>query len=209
MSEHHRSAPRRRSPQQLVLPLAFSGEDCPSQKTFRGSSTLNASKGTSASVPREARPRETAGRDWGGATWRRIIDQGVRFGLVNPQLGTEIGRLAFHGKITLIEAETASIVAEIYHRYERSLGLRRSPASSSFMTSCDLPDFAEESQEEVLRARRAKRHYEKLQKAIPSPRARAILEQLCVDDHPIGPIDLRDARILLRRLAVLFWGVPH
>jgi hypothetical protein len=47
-------------------------------------------------------------------------------------------------------------------------------------------------------------HYDKLQKLIPSAKARAIFEQLCVDDQPIGPIDLMDARILLRRLAVAF-----
>jgi hypothetical protein len=84
------------------------------------------------------------------------------------------------------------------------VGLRRSAASSSFVMHFDVPDFTEETDDDVLSARCAKWHYNKLQKAIPSPRARAILEQLCVDDHPIGPIALMDARILLRRLAVVF-----
>jgi anti-sigma regulatory factor (Ser/Thr protein kinase) len=49
----------------------------------------------------------------GGALWHRIIDQGVKFGLVDPRLGSEVGRLAFYGQITEVEAEAASIVAEI------------------------------------------------------------------------------------------------
>jgi hypothetical protein len=140
----------------------------------------------------------------GGAMWRRIIDEGVRFGRVNPQLGSEVGRLAFHGQITIIEAAAASQVAEIYGRYERSQGLRRSAASPSYISRFDDRDFSEESPEEVLRARRAKLHFDKLQMAIPTPKARAVLEQLCVDDQPIGPVNLMDVRILLRRLAVMF-----
>ena len=118
--------------------------------------------------------------------WRRIIDQGVRFGLVNPQLGSEIGRLAFHGRITVIEAEAASIVADVYARYEQSQGLRRSVASPSFMMHFEAPDFTEDTEDDVLRARRAKRHYDDLQKAIPSPRARAILNSCALTINQLG-----------------------
>jgi hypothetical protein len=139
-----------------------------------------------------------------GAMWRRIVDEGVRFGRVNPQLGSEVGRLFFHGQITDVEAAAASQVAEIYGRYERSQGLRRTVASPSYESGIDDCDFNEENPDDLLRARRAKRYFHELQRAIPSFTARAVLEQLCVDDHPIGPIDLMDARKLLRRLAVLF-----
>jgi hypothetical protein len=146
------------------------------------------------------RPRN----EHGGAMWRRIIDEGVRFGHVNPQLGSEVGRLAFHGQITVTEAAAASQIGEIYGRYERSQGLRRSVASPSYITGFDDRDFSEETPEDVLRAQHAKRHFDKLQMAIPTPKARAVLEQLCVDDQPIGPASLMDARVLLRKLAVTF-----
>jgi hypothetical protein len=142
--------------------------------------------------------------EYGGAMWRRIVDEGVRFGRVNPQLGSEVGRLVFHGQITPIEAAAASQVAEIYARYERSQGLRRSVASPSYIYGFDGGDFSEEDPDDVLTARRAKRHFDALQRAIPTPRARAVLEQLCVDDQPIGPSYLIDVRILLRRLAEIF-----
>jgi hypothetical protein len=152
----------------------------------------------------ERHPRFANADQHGGAMWRRIIDEGVRFGRVNPQLWSEVGRLAFHGQITDIEAAAATQVAEIYGRYERSQGLRRSVASPSYTTGFDDGDFREENPEDVRRSRRAKRHFNKLQMAIPTPRARAVIEQLCVDDRPIGPANLADARILLRRLAVTF-----
>jgi hypothetical protein len=139
-----------------------------------------------------------------GALWRRIVDEGVRFGRVNPQLGSEVGRLFFHGQITAVEAAAASQVAEIYGLYERSQGLRRTVASPSYESGIGECDFDDENPDDLLRAHRAKRHFHELQKAIPTSRARAVLEQLCVDDHPIGPIDLMDARKLLRRLAVVF-----
>ena len=214
MTEHHNGMLARRPPEQLALPLAYPQADRPvisgiggplkvksSERNFaRSRRSVTRTLGTSY-TPDEF-PR--LGEEHGGAIWRRIIDQGVRFGLLNPQLGSEMGRLAFHGQITVVEAEAGSMVAEIYARYERSLGLRRSAARPSFTMNFDGPDFTEETEIDVLRARRARRHYDKLQKLIPSAKARAILEQLCVDDQPIGPIDLMDARILLRRLAVAF-----
>jgi hypothetical protein len=69
----------------------------------------------------------------GGALWRRIVDEGVRFGHLNPQLGSEVGRLCFNDAITSIEAAAASRVAEIYGRYERTQGMRRSAASPTYM----------------------------------------------------------------------------
>jgi hypothetical protein len=143
-------------------------------------------------------------KEHGGALWRRIVDEGVKFGLVNPLLGSEVGRLLFHGQITEVEAAAAAQVAEIYARHEQAQGLRRSVASPSYMIGIDGADFDEEGAEHIRRARRAKREFDELQKAIPTSRARAVLEQLCVDDQPIGPTNLMDCRILLRRLAVKF-----
>jgi hypothetical protein len=214
MTKHHNGMLACRPPEQLALPFAYSQADGSAISSIGG--TLKA-KSSERHFARSGRSRTRIqgtsykleefprlGEEHGGAIWRRIVDQGVRFGLLNPQLGSEVGRLAFHGQITFVEAEAASMVAEIYARHEQSLGLRRSAASPSFIVNFDGPDFTEETENDVLRARRARRHYNDLQQAIPSARARAILEQLCVDDQPIAPIDLIDARILLRKLAVQF-----
>jgi hypothetical protein len=219
MTERQKRRLAQRSSEQLALPLVFSHADRPLHSAIGGPSNVEPSRNTAATSRRgtaEAmavsyRPSNfhQLEHQYGGAIWRRIIDQGVRFGHVNPQLGSEVGRLSFHGQITPVEAEAASIVADIYARYERSVGLRRSAASPSFVMHSDVPDYTEETEGDVLRARRAKWHYDKLQKAIPSPRARAILEKLCVDDQPIGPIDLMDARIILRRLAEVFGILPR
>jgi hypothetical protein len=194
--DRHRQRQSRLPQEQLALPL-----DC----SLSGNLSPRSSERRSAKV----RPMYSCDRlgprdEHGGAMWRRIVDEGVRFGRVNPQLGSEVGRLLFHGQITGVEAAAASQVAEIYVRYERSQGLRRTPASPSYVNAIDECDFDGENPDDVLRARRAKRHFHKLQMAIPTPRARTVLEQLCVDDRPIGPIDLMDLRKLLRRLAVMF-----
>ena len=201
--DRHRQRKSLPRPQQLALPLEYSPRlsGCP-QSSERELQMLGETKSG------QAGPIYPGGRlglrdEYGGAMWRRIVDEGVRFGRVNPQLGSEVGRLLFHGQITEVEAAAASQIAEIYGRYERSQALRRTVASPSYVNEIDNFDFEEESLDDVLRVRRAKRHFHKLQIAIPTPRARAVLEQLCVDDQPIGPIDLMDARKLLRRLAVM------
>jgi hypothetical protein len=199
MSLHYQtesqSAGQSRLPQvQLALPL-----DC----SLSGKLSPRSSERRSAKV-RPSFDRLGPCDEHSGAMWRRIVDEGVRFGRVNSQLGSEVGRLLFHGRITDVEAAAASQVADIYSRYERSQGLRRTPASPSYVNGIDHSDFDEENSDDVLRARRAKRHFHKLQMAIPTPRARTVLEQLCVDDRPIGPIDLMDLRKLLRQLAVMF-----
>ena len=51
-------------------------------------------------------------------------DGGLRLGL-DRRLGSEVGRLALHGELTENEATTAFLVAEIYGRYERGEGTRR------------------------------------------------------------------------------------
>jgi hypothetical protein len=192
--DRHRQRQSRPRQEQLALPL-----DC----SLSGNLSPRSSERRSAKVgPMCSCDRLGPGDEQGGAMWRRIVDEGVRFGSVNPQLGSEVGRLLFHGQITNVEAAAASQVAEIYARYERSQGLRRTPASPSYVNGIDECDF--DGDDDVLRARRAKRHFHNLQISIPTPRARTVLEQLCVDDRPIGPIDLMDLRKLLRRLAIVF-----
>ena len=98
------------TPKQLALPFVFSQA---MRSAIRGPSRKTLGKSMRSSVELIAashRPGNfhLVGHQYGGALWRRIIDQGVRFGPVNPQLGSEIGRLAFHGQITAVEAEAAS-----------------------------------------------------------------------------------------------------
>ena len=132
--DRHRQRQSRLPPKQLALPLDYS----PSGHGYR---ELSERKRTMLGGTRPAKapmyPRDRLGRnEHGGAMWRRIVDEGVRFGRVNPQLGSEVGRLLFHGQITAVEAAAASQVAEIYARYERSQGLRRTVASPSYVNGC-------------------------------------------------------------------------
>lgn len=148
----------------------------------------------------------------GGALWRRIVDEGIRFGYVNPQLGSEVGRLLFYGQITSIEAAAAARVAEIYGRYERIHGKRRDAASPSYQVGFKTYEIQESGMDAAslrrynAKVKSATRKFDELQAAIPliPSSARALLEQLCVDDRSIGPTHLVEVRVLLRELAVLF-----
>lgn len=143
--------------------------------------------------------------DHGGAMWRRIVDEGLAFGKLNPQLGTEIGRLVFHGKLTTAEAAAASRIAEIYGRYERIAGVRRSVKSPSYMVGFGGRD-QHETAGDVLYSIRARKQYDKLSEHIPlfPKELRSRLEDLCVEDRVLGWSELQDVRALLRKLAEVF-----
>src|SRR5258705_8561698 len=83
--------------------------------------------------PRADRPRYPSGQvkpESAGITGADL--QRLRALGTNPLLETQIGRLLFLEQVTLVEAQTAFRIAEIYGRYDRAIGRRRSAASPSY-----------------------------------------------------------------------------
>src|SRR5215467_12671455 len=113
--------------------------------------------------------------------WRRIKDNGIALGL-DRRLGSEVGRLSLLGELTDTEAATAFLIAEIYGRFERYSGKRRTAHSPSY----DIGRGAEptEDHDHERRARRARKQFDRLQACLPvyPPQARTELEQLCCED---------------------------
>jgi hypothetical protein len=139
------------------------------------------------------------------AAWARIR-QMVAAGALDPIHATEIGRLSYLGEITASQAAAGFRIAEIYGRYERSIGRRRSARSPSY--EIGFGPGAEEVANEVeaARARSAAREWARLQDLIPPfpPIAKALLEALCVEDHAISQLHLPGVCTLLDRVAAAF-----
>lgn len=135
--------------------------------------------------------------------WRRIKDNGIALGL-DRRLGSEVGRLSLLGELTDTEAATAFLIAEVYGRFERYSGKRRTAHSPSY----DIGRAAEpmEDHDHERRARRARKQFDRLQDCLPvyPPQARAELEQLCCEDRAVSSLHLPEIRSLLARVAVEF-----
>jgi hypothetical protein len=113
------------------------------------------------------------------AAWARIR-QMVAAGALDPIHATEIGRLSYLGEITASQAAAGFRVAEIYGRYERSIGRRRSARSPSYEIAFGPAAEQVASEIEAVRARSAAREWARLQDLIPPypPIAKALLEAL-------------------------------
>jgi len=135
--------------------------------------------------------------------WRRIKDYGVKLGL-DRRLGSEVGRLSLLGELTDTEAAAAFLVGEIYGRFERAEGRRRSAQSPSY----EIGQGGEpgEMADQEQRARRARKQFFRLQACLPAypPGGRAVLEQVCCEDRSINSRYLDDLRGLLARVAAEF-----
>jgi len=135
--------------------------------------------------------------------WRRIKDYGVKLGL-DRRLGSEVGRLSLLGELTDTEAAAAFLVGEIYGRFERAEGRRRSAQSPSY----EIGQGGEpgEMPDQEQRARRARKQFFRLQACLPTypPGGRAVLEQVCCEDRSINSRDLDDLRSMLARVAAEF-----
>jgi hypothetical protein len=135
--------------------------------------------------------------------WRRIKDYGVKLG-IDRRLGSEVGRLSLLGELTDTEAAAAFLVAEIYGRFERAEGRRRSARSPSY----EIGQGGEpgEMADEEQRARRARKQFFRLQACLPAypGGGRTVLEQVCCEDRSINSRHLDDLRGLLARVAAEF-----
>lgn len=144
------------------------------------------------------------------------IRTAVERGYADPRLGSQVGRLLFHRELSPIEATAAFRIGEIYGRFERNNGLRRTTRSPSYemgnaggMNGQALDQDAVKADTEAWLA---------LQDALVEPatghevdckcricrRRVSLIERLCVDDEPLLPLQLEEVRKLLRQLAHLF-----
>jgi hypothetical protein len=122
----------------------------------------------------------------------------------NPLLETQVGRLLFLEELRPIDAQTAFRIAEIYGRYDRALGKRRSTVSPSYEAGRGRDAGLHESEAQQARAESAARRFGALQAEMRlCPRGvKGALEELCVEDRPCPPGWLPAVRIALDMLAV-------
>ena len=135
---------------------------------------------------------------------RRILDHAVATS-GDRRFGSEVGRLLLTGKITSDEAASAFAIADIYGTFERLEGLTRSARSPAYETGFGRGEMAESAG--YLKAHAdAKARFRFLQQSLSAfpPRARTVVEALCVEDLSIAsgdPALLESLRALLRVIA--------
>lgn len=136
----------------------------------------------------------------------RIRTDGVALGL-DPRLGCEVGRLLLTSQLTTAQASVAFRIGEVYGRFERLKGKTRSVGSPSYQSgSRGEAGLAEENMTPVELGRLkqsilgAEAEFMRLQDEIPGGRARAAVEQLCVEDRAVNPMLYPGIRELLEHL---------
>lgn len=155
--------------------------------------------------PRSERERYPSGQvkpDSAGITTTAL--QRLRSLGTLPMLETQVGRLVFLGELTPLQMTTAHLIAEIYGRYDRAMGHRRSAASPAYEVGRGRDTGLYESENERERAKAAKRAFGELQAEIRlCPRGiKPMLEELCVEDRLCPPYALPAVKIALDMLAV-------
>jgi hypothetical protein len=145
------------------------------------------------------------------ALWARIKANAIRMG-EDSRLGCELSRLSMMGELTLAQTAAGMRLAEIYGRFERSIGRRRSAASPAYAIGHGDPDLAEDrmTDEQIAQLAetrgRVRQAFLDLQEDLPvyPPRARALVEALCVEDRPLEPPALEEAKAVLDHLVRAF-----
>jgi hypothetical protein len=175
----------------------------------------------------KGRPRKPGERTPCGALKRigeGLTPTAIKRIMTNLELGahderrfkSQVGMLLFEKKLNQREASVAFRVAEIYGRFERLHGQRRSAVSPSYMIGRGgAPELADERMtgDQIGAREKRERNIEAafidLQDEIASePRdARDAFERLCVEDRPV-PGRLGDVKRILGRLARK-WRIPH
>lgn len=164
-----------------------------------------------------------------GAEWQRIRTAGKKLG-ADPRLSSELSRLNLFGELTIVQTTAGHRVGEIYGRFERAHGRRRSVRSPSYERAFGADSSADDDREEAARAAflALQETLARLTFVPPAPAGKCpslsprtlprhslidALEQLCVEDRPVRPDVLPLVRSLLDHLAVA-WGLttvkkPH
>jgi hypothetical protein len=161
-------------------------------------------------MTRRGRPKKPGPRHPGGQLKRETAGitatalQRLRALGSNPLLETQAGRLLFLEELTLDQAQTAWRIAEIYGRYDRAMGRRRSSASPSYEAGRGRDSGLAESDDQRARVKSTVRAFGALQAELRlCPRGvRPALEELCVEDRACPPGWLPAVRIALDMLAV-------
>jgi hypothetical protein len=133
------------------------------------------------------------------------ISEDLARGAGDRRFESEVARLLFEKKLNDREAAAAFRVGEIYGRYERLHGLRRSAVSPSYTRGrSGAPELADErmTSEQIEAREKRQRDIEAaflaLQDEIPiyPPRWRGMIEHLCVENAHVPEIWLPEVRLL-------------
>lgn len=137
------------------------------------------------------------------AAWQRIRAL-VETGALDPIHATELGRLSYQGEITSTQAAAGFRIGELYGRYERTIGRRRSARSPSYEIGFGQSPDPESTEGEIEQAAGARRAWEIVQGLMPTSVARGMIEDLCVEDRAVNSLHLDGIRTLLERVAAAF-----
>lgn len=145
------------------------------------------------------------------AAWQRQL-QAARKLIIDPKFGCEIGRLEASKELNSVHVTAAHKVGEIYGRYERFSGKRRSTKSPSYQSGqgssgADDDRLTQEQRDTLAEIEGAAfRSFQALSGEMQKfPRSlRDMVEQLCVDDRAVNPTRLSDLRSALDTLARFF-----
>lgn len=148
------------------------------------------------------------------AVLQRIKTDGIKLGM-DPRLGSKIGILLLEGRLTVSQAAAGLRVGEIYGRFERFKGLRRSTASPSYQMGFGGEVGVDEERMDVVelasheqRIRAAEEEFKRLtgreNPLIPAGPVRAAIEHLCVDDRVVPGYMLPGVRAVLDQLVLRF-----
>ena len=140
--------------------------------------------------------------EYGGITATAL--QRLRSLGTHPMLETEVGRLLFLDELTPLEATTAFRIAEIYGRYDWSVGRRRSVASPVYEMGRQASAEGADSEFEERRRVQAKKDFSALAAIlrVPGRGLRAAIEELCVDNRFIPPTWRPPIRAILHVVAL-------
>ncbi len=150
--------------------------------------------------------------------WKRI-DQGldwmIRLGL-DPELATPVGKLYALEVLTKMQVQAANYYSEVAGRYSRYfIEGRRNAASPSFQRSFRGHD--NEVQRHIdngtitayeRKATYAKSQWARMLKWVPDREARAIMDQICLDNLDIPSSYHGDLKRILDNIAKEFFGNP-
>jgi hypothetical protein len=164
-----------------------------------------------------AKPRRDQRRRRGGRTiWRNIDDHGddlIKLGKIARETRSAIGCLFICEVITKVEAEAARRYAYIVARFEKyCVPTRRNNKSPSYEKAfgadqeLERHNAAGTTADYEARARKAKREYDKLMKAIWifGPAAKSVIDDLCCSDIEVASQFHANLAIVLRKIAKTF-----
>lgn len=150
------------------------------------------------------RPREGA-----NTIWRRIsdnVDEMIRLGC-NPRLASVVGRLLLFKILTGTEGAAAFRYAEVVGRYDRYYSQqRRQMASPAYDAGYGRDDEVTRRERDgsirwyERQANRARKEWLRLQRLIPNAHARAVIDDVCVNNLEISSALYPDLKVLLRAI---------